>query len=87
MSKLTESEKEAYLLEKQQARKQYRKLNKEKHGGFSSGKMKRLNEIRQLKEQGKASEDDLKFLKDYQESEKLKRRKERAALKMKKLKN
>lgn len=81
MSRLTESEKEAYLLEKQQARLQYRRSDKEKYGGFSSKKMKRLNEIRESKKQGKASEDDLKFLKDYQVSQKLKRRKERAVLK------
>lgn len=81
LSKLTESEKAALILRAKQARQQYSKSVKSKCGGYSSPKMQRLNEIKKLQKEGKATENDLKFLQDYREKTKLTRRKERAALK------
>lgn len=81
LSKLTESEKAALLLREKQARQRYNKSVKNKYGGYSNPKMQRLNGIKTLQKEGKATENELKFLQDYREKTKLTRRKERAALK------
>ncbi|PWN36695.1 uncharacterized protein FA14DRAFT_169653 [Meira miltonrushii] len=65
MSKMTDNEREIYLLHKKQTRSHYRISSKEKYGGFSSLKMKRLHDIRIKKGEGTATEDDLKYLQDH----------------------
>lgn len=67
LSKMTESEKEAYKLHRKQAKIKYQLSIKQKFGGFSSEKAQRLSTIRKMKIQGNASEQDLKFLHDHQQ--------------------
>lgn len=83
LSKMTESEKKALEARIGKKRSIYDQKMKAKYGGFATAKSQRLNTIRRLKFEGKASEEDLKYLHDYQEREKIIRRKQRAAKKQK----
>lgn len=81
MLRMTESERNSFQLHKKQANHKYNMLRKEKCGGYSCPKMQRLSEIRKLQVQGKANEEDLKYLQDYRDEQRLIRRKQRAAQK------
>ncbi|PWN36694.1 uncharacterized protein FA14DRAFT_152122 [Meira miltonrushii] len=81
ISKMTEIEKEALFMRKKRTKKQWEKLYNERCGGFSSPKQQRLNMIRKMKAEGTANEADLKFLHEYQEEQKQRKRKSRAAQK------
>lgn len=74
-SKLTTQEKVAYELEKRKRSRQSNLRGRINFGGFSCGKMQRLNQIRILKAKGTATEEDLKFLHDYQASERARKKK------------
>ncbi|PWN36693.1 uncharacterized protein FA14DRAFT_152121 [Meira miltonrushii] len=80
-SKMTESEKEAFIVRKKQAKARYNESHRTRCGGYSSSKQQRLAKIRRMKAEGTANEADLKFLHEYQHDAKLRRRKERAAQK------
>ncbi|PWN36686.1 uncharacterized protein FA14DRAFT_152112 [Meira miltonrushii] len=78
-SKFTSQEKEAYELDKRSRKKQSNLRGRARFGGFSCGKMQRLNQIRNLQAKGAASEEDLKFLHDYRASERERRKKAKEA--------
>lgn len=79
--KLTESEKEALKVRNKQAKLQSNLAYRSRCGGYSSPKQQHLVMIRGMKAAGIANEDDLKILHEYQEEQKLKARKRRAAKK------
>lgn len=81
VSKLSESEKEAFFIRKQQIKKEYNKSYKLKYGGHSCPKRQRIGEIRSLRAQGKATENDLKELQSYNQRQSLMRKKSRHASK------
>jgi hypothetical protein len=73
LSKSTKEEKEAFIISKREARRISQRNARKRFGGFASSKRQRLHEIRNLKAEGKASEEDLKYLHDYQAAERIKK--------------
>lgn len=81
VSNLNEEEKVAYSIKRNSKNRLYYKKAKKNFGGFSSKSSQRLNLIRTKKAEGKANEEDLKFLHDYRDKENAKKRKSYAAKK------
>lgn len=85
LAKMTETEREEFQLRtakiKQQNKEKNKEINRKRFGGFSSARSQKLSTIRKLKAEGKASEEELRYLQKDTESEKIARRKQRAAKK------
>lgn len=79
LSRLTKEEKEAFIISKREAKRISHRNARKRFGGFTSRKMQRLHEIRNMKAEGKASEEDLKYLHDYQAAERIRKNKTQAA--------
>ena len=73
LSKLTSQEKEEYISRLKEKKRSYKLRQRVKSGGYASRKEQKLAEIRKMKANGTASEEDLKFLSDYQAAERLRK--------------
>lgn len=73
LSKLTSQEKEEYTNRLKEKKRLYKSREKGKYGGYSTKKDQRLAQIRKMKADGTASEEELKILHDYQAAERLRK--------------